>query len=470
MEADVIICWNHGGVPKGLVESSFQRPTRVISLPNPASWAKAVEKYWPFPVRGIIKEFAPDVTPLRVAALGFSASCQGVAQLLASQDGAALDAVVAIDGIHTGYVPAEGKKSVNPNGMKPWFEYGKYAVVNERLFCITHSSVVPPNYASTTETAEYLWNTLTFEPMAFTVPELPPLNPPPTTVKVPAGPATGPARTVEYPSPPWKGKRRCGGLVVLGCSNLDVPRGTADHIYQAKTMLPLVLTALLAARWNAIDPKAPGQACFVSGPDVPFGWLTLGSAQDVKKDASKCAGSKVLPASFITTNISQKLPSATPPTSGSSLSSSSQRSLLTSAIFIALGTAGLWWLASKQQMGLLRNPYVTKSGTYWRREVLDTMQRWVEERGESYDKTTQNVLMKRLDRLVLLTRRLQDIAGPRKMGPHPAPFAADDAAALIIWPKQQAARIARSLFGAGRGFELYEDLNINMDWFYRPLD
>lgn len=360
MEADVIICWNHGGVPKGLVEANFQRPTRVIYLSNPASWAHAVDDFgWPFPVRGIIKKFAPDVTPLRVAALGFSASCQGVAQLLASQDGAALDVVVAIDGIHTGYVQVEGKKAVNPNGMKPWFEYGKYAVVNERLFCISHSSVVPPGYASTTETAEYLWNTLTMEPMAFTVPELPALNAPPTTVKVPAGPATGPARTVEYPSPPWKGKRRCGGLVVLGCSNLDVPRGTADHIYQAKTMLPLMLTALLAARWNAIDPKAPGQSCFLKGPEShPFAWVgaSLGSAIDVKKEASKCAGSKVLAASFVTSNQPQSLPKATPPGASSTTGGGSKPSLLTSAVLIGGATLGLWWLASKQQMGLLRNP------------------------------------------------------------------------------------------------------------------
>ena len=373
MEADVIICWNHGGVPKGLVEANFKRPTRVISLPNPLSWAKAVEKYWPFPVRGIIKELAPDVIPLRVAALGFSASCQGVAQLLGSQDMAALDAVVAIDGIHTGYVQVDGKKEVNPNGMKPWFEYGKYAVVNERLFVISHSSVVPPTYASTTQTAEWLWNTLTMEPMAFTVPPLPPLNVPATSVHVPAGPSTGKDRTIQYPAPPWKGKRRCGGLVVLGCSNLDGP-GTADHIYQAKAMLPLMLQAFLAERWNDIDPKAPGQVCFISGPESPFGWLPrgqVGSAIDVKSSAAKCAGSAVLPPDFIDSKSPAKFapPLAYSGGSGSSLSTKKD-SLLASALLIGAGTLGLWWMASKQRMGALRsNP--KRTGQYSADAVAD---------------------------------------------------------------------------------------------------
>lgn len=372
-ESDVIICWNHGGFPKGL-ESAFQRPTRVISLANPVSWAHAVDKYWPFPVRGIIKEFAPDVTPLRVAALGFSASCQGVSQLLSSQDGAALDAVIAIDGIHTGYVQTGGQKTVNPNGMKPWFDYGKYAVVNERLFVISHSSVVPPNYASTTQTAEWLWNTLTMEPTAFTVPPLPVLNVPPTSVHVAAGPSTGKDRTIQYPAPPWKGKRRCGGLVVLGCSNLDGP-GTADHIYQAKAMLPLMLQAFLAERWNTIDPKALGQVCFVHGPESPFGWLPgLGSAIDVKAAVKKCAGSMVLPANFVSSKTPEKLPTSTPPIAAGTVAttkSSGNYSLLTATLFVAAGTAGLWWLSSRQALGLRANP---ETRTWFVRWFFDSVE------------------------------------------------------------------------------------------------
>lgn len=259
-EADVIIAWAHGGIPES-AKAAFQRPTKFINLPNPDSWAQSLAPYgYPSPVRAMIAQYAPGTTPVRVASLGFSASCQGVAQLLSSADGARLDAVLAIDGIHVGY---DQNHKPNASGMKPWFEFAKFAVVNEKLFVDSHSSVVPPNYASTTETADYLWNTITNNNPPFVDPPLPDFNVPPTSVHVPAGPATGPDRTVQYPAPPWQPFRRAGGLIILGCDNLDVPRGTADHIYQAKVLLPLALTQILAPRWNAMNPNQPRASCYV---------------------------------------------------------------------------------------------------------------------------------------------------------------------------------------------------------------
>jgi len=259
-EADVVIAWSHGGIPES-VHSAFQRPTKFINLPNPTSWAQSLADYgYPSPVRAMVAKFAPGTQPMRVALLGFSASCQGVSQVLASADGGRVDSVLAIDGIHVGY---DQNHKPNAAGMKPWFEFAKYAVVNERLFVDSHSSVVPPNYASTTETANYLWDTITGNSPAFVNPALPDMSLPAASVHVSGGPATGPDRTVEYPTPAWQPFKRAGGLVILGCDNRDVPRGTADHIYQAKVILPATLTRFLAARWNAMDPKNPGQACYV---------------------------------------------------------------------------------------------------------------------------------------------------------------------------------------------------------------
>lgn len=258
MKSDVIIAWSHGGIPKS-VEPAFERPTRFINIPSPSSWKETLAEFGSLPVRGILQKYAPGVEPVRVAALGFSASCQGVAQLLSSGDGGRLDAVVAVDGVHVGYLGGK----VNPAGMVPWLAFGQLARDNQRLMVVTHSSVVPPNYASTTETADYLWDKLTYESKEPPSPPLPDLSAPPTTVHVSGGPATGPTRDVDYPAPPWRDLRRQGGLVVLGCKNLDGP-GTADHIFQAKVVLPLVLTRFLAMRWNAIDPAEPGQSCYVA--------------------------------------------------------------------------------------------------------------------------------------------------------------------------------------------------------------
>jgi hypothetical protein len=255
VDADVVIAWAHSGFPEA-AKAAFKRPTRFIVLPNPTSWKTPLAGYEsPSPVRAIVSKFAPGVTPTRIATLGFSASCQGVASLLASKDGGRLDAAVAIDGIHTG-------RPVTAAAMTPWLNFAKFAFLNERLFVITHSAV-KPTYASTTETADWLWKTLTGSLAPFQDPPVPPIPIAPTSVHVGAGPATGPDRTVDYPTPPAKPARRRGGMVILGFENRDIPMGTADHIYQAKAVMPAVLSALLAARWNAIDPSSPDSACYV---------------------------------------------------------------------------------------------------------------------------------------------------------------------------------------------------------------
>jgi hypothetical protein len=249
--SDVIIAWGHGPVPDA-AKGAFQRPTQFLTLSNP-NWRDPLSGLYP-PVKTIIQKYAPGVRPLRVACLGFSASGQGVAALLGA-DGGHLDAAIVVDGMHTG-------NPVTEAAMTPWILYGKRAVVNVGLLVVTHSSVVPPGYASTTMTADFLWKYLTGSDAAFVNPPLPDLSISPTSVHVSAGPATGKERTIDYPSAPWQPFKRAGGLVILGCDNLDGP-GTADHIYQAKAVLPLVLTKLLAERWNAIDPQDAGAACYV---------------------------------------------------------------------------------------------------------------------------------------------------------------------------------------------------------------
>lgn len=342
-EADVLIAWNHGAIPPA-VKPAFTRPTRFINLPNPDKWSQAAAEFGGSPVRGILSKYAPGVTPLRVALLGFSASCQGVAQVLGSSDGARIDSVVAVDGIHVGYVDKATKK-INEAGMKPWLDFGKLAVVNERLFVITHSSVVPPGYASTTETANWLWSTLTSSTDPYAQdPPIPSLQVLPTSVTTSVN---GPQRTVLYPEPPWKRKNRARGLVVLGCSNLDAS-GTTDHIYEAKAIMPAVLAALLAERWNAIDPKAPGQSCFIGGPPThPGDFFMLGAAE-------QCATSVVLPSDYMQTKDAAPLPnSGIAP--AAQFSTAKGIGVGTVVAVGALGLGALWWLAQRPGV-LASNP------------------------------------------------------------------------------------------------------------------
>lgn len=338
-EADVLIAWNHGPTPAA-AKSAFQRPTRFINLPNPDNWSQALVDFGGSPVRGMIAKYAPGITPLRVGLLGFSASCQGVAQVLGSTDGARIDSVVAVDGIHTGYVDKATKK-LNVNGLKPWLDFAALAAVNERLFVDSYSSVVPPGYASTTETAEWLWSTLTSNTELFVAdPPIPEIVVPSTTVHVGVPPATK-SYTVDYPSPPWKAQRRARGLVMLGCKNNDVPAGYADHIYQGTRVLPVLLTTLLAGRWNGIDPKAPGQSCFIGNHPADF--FTLG--------ASSCAKSSILPSDFMQTKDAAPLPSSAP---AAQYSTAKGVGVGTVVALGALGLGALWWLS--RGAVLMENP------------------------------------------------------------------------------------------------------------------
>lgn len=258
-EADLVVAWYHGGIPDS-VKPAFQRPTKFVNLPNPENWGQALAGFnFASPAASIAAKYAPGTKVLRVAYLGFSASCQGVAQALASGDGGKIDAVLAIDGLHVGYLNGQKTQGPNPASMRPWLEFAKKAVVNSSLFVDTHSSVVPPNYASTTETATFLWNQLTNSSPPGAVPPVPDLSIAPTSI---TSSVNGPTRTVDYPAPPWQQHRRFGGLVVLGCDNLDKPSGTTDHVYQGKHVLPLVLTQFLAARWNAMDPHDFPSSCY----------------------------------------------------------------------------------------------------------------------------------------------------------------------------------------------------------------
>jgi hypothetical protein len=249
-EADLVVAWYHGAIPAS-VHSAFERPTKFVNLPNPDNWGQALAGFnFASPAQSIADKYAPGTKVLRVAYLGFSASCQGVAQALASGDGGKIDAVLAIDGLHVGYQDGKRVNGPNPLSMKPWMEFAKRAVANITLFVDTHSSVVPPAYASTTETANYLWNQLTNASPAAAVPQVPDLSIPPTSVTTSVN---GPTRTVDYPAPQWQPPKRFAGFVILGCNDLD-PTGTTDHVYQGKYVLPLAITQFLAARWNAMDP------------------------------------------------------------------------------------------------------------------------------------------------------------------------------------------------------------------------
>jgi hypothetical protein len=89
----------------------------------------------------------------KIALSAWSAGYGAVEQILRSKDGKAVDAVILLDGLHAGYAP-DG--SLEKGGLEPFVEFAKRAKAGKRFMYVSHSSIIPPGYASTTETVNQL--------------------------------------------------------------------------------------------------------------------------------------------------------------------------------------------------------------------------------------------------------------------------------------------------------------------------
>jgi LysM repeat protein len=92
----------------------------------------------------------------RVRKVGLSAWSAGygaVQEIISQPLGKKLvDVVVLLDGLHSGY----SGNMVNETQIKPFIEFAQSASRSEKFMFVSHSSIIPPGYASTTETANFL--------------------------------------------------------------------------------------------------------------------------------------------------------------------------------------------------------------------------------------------------------------------------------------------------------------------------
>lgn len=104
--------------------------------------------------------------PIKVRRVGLSAWSAGygaVQEILTQSRGKQLvDTVVLLDALHAGYVG----KGLNPVQLAPFVDFAKQAAAGSKLLFVSHSSIIPPGYASTTETAAYLIDALGGQPQA----------------------------------------------------------------------------------------------------------------------------------------------------------------------------------------------------------------------------------------------------------------------------------------------------------------
>jgi hypothetical protein len=138
--------------------AALERPERFAEMLDEVSRALAQ------------KTGQPDLHPRRVALFGWSAGYAAISQILQHGRYADLiDGIVILDGLHTDYAKGElavtsRPRRVDEQQLEPFVVYAREALAGRRLMVITHSEIVPPNYASTTETANALIGTLRVPP------------------------------------------------------------------------------------------------------------------------------------------------------------------------------------------------------------------------------------------------------------------------------------------------------------------
>ena len=107
-----------------------------------------------------------------VTLVGFSAGYGAVRAILRdARHFEQVDAVLLLDGLHTSYIPdgvplAKGG-TLDEKPLEPFVKFARAAISGDKRFLITHSEIFPGTFASTTETTDYLVQTLglTLEPV-----------------------------------------------------------------------------------------------------------------------------------------------------------------------------------------------------------------------------------------------------------------------------------------------------------------
>jgi hypothetical protein len=89
----------------------------------------------------------------------WSAGYMAVLSILAQPEAKDVDAVILSDGLH-------GQRAHLAQQLTPFVDFARRAETGERLLIITHSSIDPPDFASTTESAHYLLSALGARPLA----------------------------------------------------------------------------------------------------------------------------------------------------------------------------------------------------------------------------------------------------------------------------------------------------------------
>lgn len=99
----------------------------------------------------------------KLALTSWSAGYGAIEQILRQPAGKKVDAVVLLDSLHAGYAD-EQEKTLKVEQLEPFLDFAKKAAAKQKFMYMSHSSIIPPGYASTMETANFFVKQLKGKP------------------------------------------------------------------------------------------------------------------------------------------------------------------------------------------------------------------------------------------------------------------------------------------------------------------
>ena len=99
----------------------------------------------------------------KLALSAWSAGYGAIDQILRQPAGKKVDAVILLDSVHAGYAD-EQAHTLNTTQLDPFVSFARRARSKQTFMFMSHSSIIPPGYASTTEVANYVISQLRGKP------------------------------------------------------------------------------------------------------------------------------------------------------------------------------------------------------------------------------------------------------------------------------------------------------------------
>ncbi|MFO0677477.1 MAG: hypothetical protein U0169_13160 [Polyangiaceae bacterium] len=191
----------------------------------------------------------PTIHRGRIALVAWSAGYGSIQEILKdARYREWVDTVVLLDGLHTGHLKGdgEGPRPVDGRPISMFTRFAKEAAAGRKTMVITHSSIVPEGYASTTETVQFVANEVGAKRSEERfLPELPESKVP-ATLEIDMDGGVSPATT------PMKQIFRAdvGRFHALGYEGTEA----RDHIRHLR-LLDEILTAWVVPAWSTDSAK-----------------------------------------------------------------------------------------------------------------------------------------------------------------------------------------------------------------------